>query len=217
MALNPSVPHTVLKRQATQSTLSGIALRRGSWGIGHLTPCLPIVRPRPRKQQLVESQAIRRPLSLLACGLRNMIGQWGPGQHWAKCWKRPGIGEPGGGRAVTPPRLLEVSWSLGWQAGRQEMKPVLTTWRTMDRIMVLSAIQWIMVLSACLWEAGPDLAPLPAPLKLILTIHAFTPSFLSATESQVASVPRASSPKGTGGILVRVGLQEGASCTHPRL
>lgn len=75
----------------------------------------------------------------------------------------------------------------------------------------------IMVLSACLWEAGPDLAPLPGRLKLTLTIHAFTPSFPSATKPQVArTVPRASSPKGTGGILVRVRLQEGTSCfVHP--
>lgn len=59
-----------------------------------------------------------------------------------------------------------------------------------------------MVLSACLWEAGPDLAPLPVPLKLTLTIHAFTPSFHPVTEPQVPSVRRASSPKGTGVILV---------------
>lgn len=41
MALNPGTPHKVHTRQATQPTLAGIALGRGSWGIGPLPPLFP--------------------------------------------------------------------------------------------------------------------------------------------------------------------------------
>lgn len=207
MALNPGVPHTVLTRQATQSTLSGIALRRGSWGHRLLGPLLS--NSETQAQEAAAGGVPGYAVALIPPGL------WSP-QHdrsvgtgavldqvLEKTWYRRAWGREGCDPSTPPGSLLESCL-----AGRHEMKPVLTTWRTMDRIMVLSA---------CLWEAGPDLAPLLAPLKLTLTIHAFTLSFLSATESQVASVPRASSPKGTGGILGKVRLQEGTPCTHPRL